>query len=277
MILIGGPYVGEFKYEVLTFRPYLQWLIKYTNPESVYIHTHSNRAFLYDFIDSDNIIPVYEHISREEKGQIGYIHEDVDSKLFQSLVKDIKNNVCQLEDCTKKEIEIYNLNYVKSTPHLSIYKKKFSPIEVPDMPNPYKDKIIFIPHNSEKREILKKVRCFLRDYDDLVIAGNCRTRFRKHNVVLKMIDYYENGLKLLIKMISEAKAVICPISFWTTICNLQHVPVFSWGSNAGQHKEGGIYHFQNEKCVAFPSNDINIILRMIEGFIQEIYNGNNGK
>ena len=91
--------------------------------------------------------------------------------------------------------------------------------------------------------------------------------------MLSKIDYYENGFKLLIKMISEAKAVICPISYWTTICNLQHSPVFSWGESVGQHREDGIYHFNNSKCLALPADDMNIVLHMMEDFLEEVYHG----
>jgi hypothetical protein len=273
MILIGGPFIGSFEQEVLTFRPYLLWLMLQAKPEIVYVNTHANRSFLYDFILDDHALPVYEHISRNELGQLGYIHEDVDSKLFQTFVKDIKTNVCGIEDCSKRDLETYHLSYVRSTPHVSIYKKVFSPIQIPDVENPFKDKIVFIPHSSESREVLSKVKTFLKDYNDLVIAGDTRTRFRNQNVVLSMVDYYENGLKLLVKMISEAKAVVCPLSYWTTICNLQHAPVFSWGKTVGQHREGGIYHFNNKRCLAYPADDMNIVLHMLENFLEEVYNG----
>ena len=101
MILIGGPFIGSFEQEVLTFRPHFLWLILQSEPEIVYVNTHANRSFLYDFVLDDNTLPVYEHISRNETGQRVYIHEDVDSKLFQTLVKDVKSDVCGIEDCSK--------------------------------------------------------------------------------------------------------------------------------------------------------------------------------
>ena len=272
MIMIGGPFVGDFEQEIITFRPWLVWLTLKSNPEKVYVNTHKNRSFLYNF--NEKILPVYEHISRNEIGQIGYTHNDIDSKLFKIMIKDIQNDVCEMEDCSKKSIEIYNLSYIRNTPHMSIYNKIYSPINVPDdIENPYKDKVIFIPSSNEKRDPLSKVKRFLREYHELVIAGDIRTRFKKQNVVLSMIDYYENGFKLLIKIISEAKAVICPISHWTTICNLQQIPVFSWGPNVGQYREDGIYLFGNKKCVTFSSNgNIKVVLHMIENFLEDVYN-----
>ena len=271
MILIAGPFVGNFEQEIITFRPWLMWLMLKSSPEKIYVNTHKNRSFLYHFAE---ILPVYEHISRNEIGQIGYTHTDVDNKLFQTMSKDIKNDVCKIENCSKKDIEIHNLSYVKSNHHISIYNKIYSPIKVAeDIENPYKGKILFIPASTEKRDFLSKVKRLLREYHELVIVGDTRTRFKKQNVILSMIDYYENGFKLLIKMISEAKAVICPISYWTTICNLQQIPVFSWGPNVGQYREDGIYLFNNKKCVTFPSNDnIKVVLHMIENFLEDVYN-----
>ena len=76
----------------------------------------------------------------------------------------------------------------------------------------------------------------------------------------------------MISYISNAKAVICPLSFWTTICNLQGVPVFSWGDNIGQHRVGGIYHFGNDKSLVVPYGDVkdyDRIVNMMEYFIRE--------
>jgi hypothetical protein len=271
MIIIGGPYIGNFEHEVMTFKPYILWLMRTLTVDDVFVNTHKNRAFLYDFIPEENIIPIYEHISRDEMGQVGYIHEQVAQKDFQSFMKDLKNNVCELTECNKRDIGMYNLSYVRSTPHYSIYNKTFSKIVNLDIENPYKGKIVFIPYEAEDFDVLLEVKMFLENYDT-VIAGDKRTAFNDENPVLSMIDYYENGWKLIIKIITEAAAVVCPLSFWTTICNLQQAPVFSWGKNVGQHRSGGIYHFGNDKCMTVSLENIDSVLNMLEHFLEEINN-----
>lgn len=268
MIILGGPYIGNFEHEVMTFRPWLLWLFTRYDIDKMYVNTHKNRSFLYDFIPNENIMPVYEHISRDELGQNGYIHEQVDQRDFQSFVKNIKTQICELnDDCNKRDIITRNLSFVRSTPHYSIYNKTFSKIGNLDIENPYKDKIVFIPYLGEEPDLLK-IKDFLKDLDFIIVGDKCSI-FQNENVVLPMIDYYENGWKLILKIITDARAVVCPLSYWTTICNLQQVPVFSWGGNVGQHRPGGIYYFGNQKCIVVPLNDIDSIINMLEHFLEE--------
>lgn len=266
-VLACGPYIGNFEQEILTFRPYVKWLTEAVSYSKVYVNTHSNRFFLYDFIPEENLIPVYENLSRDESNQVGYIHNKVKQDDFNVIVKKFKDDIIKKEKCNKRNIDLYHLNYVKSTPPYSIYKKIFERINVDTNNN---GKIIFIPSNIEDKI---KLRYIYVNLDDIEIIGDENTYFRKDNKVLSRIDYFENGWKTNIEKITSAKAVICPISFWTTISNLQSIPVFSWGENVSQHREEGIYHFDNKKCFTFPTSpgtDSKIILKMLEYFLEEL-------
>lgn len=274
MILAAGPYIGNFEQEILTFRPYVRWLCEILDYEQIYLNTHFNRFFLYkQFIKEENMIPVYENLTRDEIGQRGYIHRSIKPKDYQILVKNIREKIMKLEDCSRKDIELFNISYVKSTPPQSIYNKRFNSIDVSDIENEYKKKVIFIPSNLDNRERLLGIRNFLKEYDDCITIGDKKTRFRDDNIILNRVDYVENGWKLMVKIITDARAVICPLSFWTAICNLQQTPVFSWGDQVGQHRPGGIYYFNNKKCLAFPASRLEIILTMIGHFLEEVYNG----
>jgi hypothetical protein len=222
-----------------------------------------------DFISSDFILPIFEDLSRDELGQQGYIHNTITQKDYQILLRSIKDIIVGKEGCNKREIEVYGLSYIKSTPPLSIYNKRFLPIGHSEINvEDYVGKIVFIPDRTSSGSILRLIRDSLKDY---VIIGDQKTRFTKDNVVLNLVDYFENGWKYMIQIISKAKAVVCPLSYWTTICNLQAVPVFSWGDHVGQHREGGIYHFGNKNCLAFPFNgNKEVLVKMLKHFLKEL-------
>lgn len=273
MILLTGPYIGNFEQEVITFRPYVKWLSEILEYDKMYISTHSNRAFLYaDIVDEDHVLPIFEDLSRDELGQTGYIHTSISQKDYQVILKGIKDIIVEREGCNKRDVEVYNLSYVKSTPPMSIYNKKFVPIDSTAVMNvaDYENKIVFIPDRTATGSALRTVRDYLQENHDFIIIGDMKTRFTKDNVVLKLVDYFENSWKYMIQIISKAKAVVCPLSYWTTICNLQHTPVFSWGEQVGQHKEDGIYNFNNKKCLAFPNSNQKVLIKMLDHFLGEL-------
>jgi hypothetical protein len=280
MTVLGlGPFIGEFKHEFLTFRPYARWLAEVIDFSNVYVSTHRNRSFMYDFVPKSNIIPVYEVFSRNEQGQKGYVHKDLQQKDFNLLVRKFRDDIVDRESCTKKDIEIHHLNYVKSTPHYSIYNKIFEEISTPDsinIPKEHHNKIVFIPATTEVLEKCSYIYSYLKQEQDCLVVGNIDTWFSNDNVVLSNIDYFENGWKYIVNYISKAKAVICPLSYWTALCNLQNKPVFSWGVSPGQYREGGVYYFGNKKSVVIPADiDTNpdIIIKMIQSFLNEIEKG----
>jgi hypothetical protein len=274
-ILALGPYVGNFEQEILTFRPYVRWLSEVVDHDKVYINTHKNRSFLYrNFIPEDNVLPIYGNLTREELNQKGYIHDSITQKDFNMMIRLFKESIVDIEGCSKRDLELYKLNYTKSVIPQPLHSKIFEKIsDIPEIeiPEEHKGKIVFIPDMSEKNlDRMKEVYSFLIDFDCIVI-GDMNTYFTDDNAILKNIDYTENGWKYIIKYIMEASAVVCPLSFWTTICNLQGVPVYSWGNYVAQHKENGIYHFDNNKSLVFPISDddrTELIIRMLKYFFK---------
>lgn len=282
MKIIGiGPYVGNFEQELLTFRPYVKWLSKVIEYDGLYLNTHINRRFLYDFVSDENIIPVYETFSRDELGQNGYMHGDLCRKDFMLLVKKFKERIIEIEGCNKNEIELYYLNYGKNITNHPYYSKIFNKIEKPNdikVPLEHKNKIVFIPDRSENIERLGMMLSYLKDnYDDeVIVVGNMESWFSSDNVILKFPDYFINGWKYILCYILESKCVICPSSYWTSLCNLQKIPVFSWGLNPGQHRSDGLLNFDNDKCMTIPADketDISVLVNAVDYFIKELNKG----
>lgn len=275
-VLLVGPYIGSFEEEIINFRPYARWLYDIFDFDVIYINTHSNRKFLYNFLPVDYVISTFEYLSRDEISQNGYTHDSINSKDYNLIIKGLKERVSQIEDCNKKDLIVKNLGYTKSTTPMSYHSKKFERIDTDiEIKEEHKKKIVFIPSKNIPRKQLREIKIFLDDREDYLVVGDLKTRYQQNNPVIKMIDYFENGYKYIVQCITEAKAVICPMSHWTIISNLQGVPVFSWGENVGQFKEGGIYHFGNKGCYAIPvSQDTNtkILVDMVDFFVREINN-----
>lgn len=274
-ILALGPYIGSFKEEMLTFRPYIRWLSKAVEWDKIYLSTHINRTFLYDFVPEENIIPVFQQFSRDEENQTGYIHNKISKKDFRLILKIFKEKILEKENCNRKDIEIHHLSYTKNTAPYSIYKKVFE--KIPDVtieiPKYHEDKIIFIPSKQEKLEKLTYIYNWLKSCYNVIIVGSTDTWFSNDNVVLNKIDYFESGFKHIIGYISKAKCIVTPLSYWTVISNLQNKPVFSWGENPGQYRAGGDYNFDNRKCSIIPTSkdtSPDIIIRSMKSFINQI-------
>ncbi len=271
--IIGlGPYIGSFEEEIYNFQPYMRW-IYYNLPKDkkVYLSTHLNRSFLYkDFIDDDNIIPVFHHLTRDELNQVGYIHRNVIQKDYNILVKKFKKNISEIENVSTRNIEIFNIDYLKSKPFYPIDKKYYLPFDVSDVEIDRPVNIVFIPDYREKIERIKFIYDYLNDNYGCVVVGDMKTHLIEKNVVLKNIDYIENGIKYIIKYITEAKAVICPISHWCIISNLQKKNLFCWGEHPGQFRSGGIYNFGNKKCTSISYCDLSTFIKVLNNFLVNI-------
>lgn len=272
-ILAAGPYIGSFEHEIITFRPYIKWLTKVLKYDKIYLNAHSNRSFLYDdFIK--NITNVFENISRDEENQSGYIYSKVKQNDFNIIVRKYKDEIIDREGCSKREIHPYYLNYTKSIVPYPIYNKIFTRIRDIDDVKIESNKIVYIPSTNCSEDRCRKIYDYLiSTYDDVVVVGDTNTYLKNQNSVLNRIDYFINGWKINIKNITEAKAVICPLSYWTVISNLQSVPVFSWGENVSQYREGGIYNLDNKDCFTLATSDdtdIKIITKMIDYFLKPI-------
>lgn len=277
-ILAIGPYLGDFKEEIFTFRPYARWLAEAIEWDKIYLSTHLNRVFLYEnFVPSENIVPVYQQYSRDEKNQAGYVHNKIAKSDFRLVLKKFKDEIIKREKCNKRDIEIHHLSYSKSTPPYSIYNKLFDAI--PDVqikiPKKHENKIIFIPAKTEKMELLAYVYKWLKKEYNVIVVGSTDTWFSNDNVILNQVDYYENGWKYLIQYIARAKAVICPSSYWTGLANLQRKHVFSWGKSPGRFRydmdtdSRGIYNFGNDRCVVIPeTRNVNTIIKGMEDFLE---------
>jgi len=275
MRIIGfGPYIGDFEQEVFTFRPYIKWISEYVESDNIFLSTHSNRTFLYDWIEADNIFPVYEFLTRDELGQFGYVHDQFKTKDFLFLQKIFKEQIVNICKCSKRDIEIFGLNYARNKPVYTVYKKLFTPIPIPDINirEEFKNKIVYIPSvGYHLEEVYKHIHS---NYDvivvgDLKVTGYCSEK----NELLKFADYLENGYKYILKIIDSAKAIICPTGIWTFIANLQGKPVFSFGDAPGIYKDDGTYHFGNDKSLVIPADEetsVESICRMIDYFMEKI-------
>ena len=267
--LLIGPYVGNWEHEIITFRPYARWLHNVLgNNRDVYISTHINRRFLYDWISDDMFIPIYETLSRDETHQYKSIHKDLNAKDFNILTKDIKNTLITRQH-SKNKIKSYSLNYtVNAIVNCPIHNKIFEPINIDDNKGEY---IAFIPDNRTSEKQLSVIYKHLTDkHDNVIIIGDMCTYLKDDNIMLDCVDYFENGYVYIMEYISGANAVICPSSHWTAIANMQGVPVFSWGEVVNQYRDGGIYNFNNDNCIAITTDNntpINIITDMIDYFI----------
>jgi hypothetical protein len=275
-ILAIGPFIGSFEHEIFTFRPYARWLSEAVAWDKIYLSTHMNRLFLYDFVPDENIFPVYQHFSRDEKNQKGYVHENLTKKDFKLILKKFKEEILEKENCNRRDIEIHHLSYSKSTPPYSIYNKIFEEIPFSDIKIPKKveNNIIFIPSKQEKLEKLAYIYKWLKSYNrNIMVVGSTDTWFSNDNIILNKIDYFENGWKYIIQYINNAMAVICPVSYWTGIANLQKKHVFSWGTSPGQYKTDGIYNFNNKNYSIIPADQDtspDIIIKSMKTFIHEI-------
>ena len=272
MIIGCGPYIGSFEQEILTFMPYSRWLSGAVDYNDIYLNTHKDRMWLYDFIPDDNKIPIETELSKDIKNQRGYINKNLSVKKYQELVKSFRDDIIIKANCNKKDIKLYYLNYIKSCPPYSIYNKIFSSLPVE---NAYLDgigKLTYIPHISGDKKLVYKVNDYIKKNYDYIIIGDYDIYLKEFNTLLRNYDGFNNSWKYMINYISKARAVICPLSFWTTICNLQSTPVFSWGEYVGQHKKDGIYYFNNNKSLIVPYNNIldgNKVISMMEYFIKE--------
>ena len=274
--LLIGPYVGDWEQEVMTFRPYARWLQEAIGGDNkVYISAHVNRRFLYNWIDDDMFIPIYENLSRDEDQQYKNIHHGLNIKDFNMLTKHIKAKLLEAQD-TKRKVKTYTFNYtVNSIANCPIYNKLFERIKVD---SEERNNIVFIPDNRETEECINAVyEHLINKYDNVLVIGDTNTYLKDMNPVLDCIDYFENGYIYIMEYINSAKAIICPASHWTAIANMQGIPVFSWGNAVGPYRHDGVYNFNNNKYMAIATDEntpVNIITNMIDYFIEKLEGGN---
>ena len=76
-----------------------------------------------------------------------------------------------------KDIELYNLPYIKSTPVYSTIQKVYQPIQVPDNTIKEKEYVVFIPDESISEKLCDDIYNRLcSEYNVLIIGATNRTQ-----------------------------------------------------------------------------------------------------
>jgi hypothetical protein len=220
--VLFGPFIGDFSTEIITTRPYVRWIYEVLRPEKIFVATHSNRCFLYDWAET---IPVFEDLSRDELNQNGVMHNSVSQKDLMLITKKIKSLVAE------KDILHINVMYSKNPHWYPLYKKIYTPILLNEKKKKTKT-ILFIPTINEKYAITKEIYdSLLEDFgEDVIVAGDMKTHLHENNVMFRNPTYFKDIYYDMVRLISNAKVVITPTSHWTLISQLQGTPVISWGS-----------------------------------------------
>ena len=249
-----GPYVGDFTHEILTFRPHMRYISHITEPSTkVYVSSHPNRAFLYDWIDPLNFIPIYEHISRNEPCQSGFVHNDITKTEFNQITKFIRNQI------PYDTVDIQTLPYVKNTNSISLYQKFYTPFVIPPVDIIKNVDVVCI---FDKSEHSRDVYYNLTNKLDVVVVGDMNNGVEERNILLKNIMFLDNYL-IMFNYIQSAKLVVTNCSEWAFICNIQGIPVFYWGSEFSLYKSSGIMNFDNKKCMSICEMDSSSVVSMI--------------
>lgn len=268
-ILVLGPYFGDWKQEIFTFRPYIQWIKDNIEHKKVIVSSHFNRSFLYDWCDY--FIPIERRFTEEELEQKNYIHKSLSQRDFFKKERYFKDIVCEKENCVRKDLLHYNVNYVKFTPTYPIFQKKFTPIKTDYWK--YESKIVFIPDRLEREDKLLSIYNHLKEKfdNDLIVIGDSKCRLQDKNA-LDLVEYTDKVYKYLIGYITNAKLVVTPTSYWTLISNIQGSPIFSWGRYCSPYKEGGEYHFDNENMIISSDKDtpINVIINQLDYYLEKL-------
>lgn len=262
-----GPFLGSFEQEILTFRPYAKWLQKNGGYDKVFISSHFNRRFLYQDLPYKRFLPVYKQLTRQETEQSGYCHNSVNQKDFMIISKSLKEKVSQQFSISKKDLEVVSLPYVKYASPISIFNKIFEPINVPIANN--KGNIVFIPDVSFNENQTVYIHNHLCDNYDVSVVGDMSCWLSDSNELLEDIEYLQSGYQKIITAITNAKLVITPCSMWTTIANLQKVPVVSWGDNVSPYRQNGMYHLGNNQCKVI-YHDVDTRLDSLLRYIDEV-------
>jgi len=249
-IAMFGPFIGDWKEEIISFRPFIKWIHDNIEFTDYYLSTHFNRKFMYDFISDNNFIPVYESLTRDESKQKNSIHQDIHTKDYSSIIlKNIREDISKRTGYLKKNIFQYGPSYIKSPNVISSINKNFEKLPYDKLGNPAK--IVFIPDRNGSRGVSESIIEHLyKNYNsDFVVIGDKKCILKDENIIYKRVDYFEMVYKLCVDYISNASLVICPCGHWTIISNQQGVYTLSWGKNIGKYKKDGIYGFDNNNCI----------------------------
>lgn len=244
-VAVIGPYIGDLEQELFTFRPYAKYISSNIAVHEIYISSHFNRAFMYDWIPEENFIPVFESLTREEIKQHGYLHDDVTRTDYSQLIKHFKNHIKDMNG--KIDLQVYPPPYIKSTNTISIHQKEFSLLPFPKMDINKKGYISFVANKSDESE---EVYGILNELYDIVVIGNMSNGLKDHNVLLKETDYFSNGYAAMLNYISNSKMLVTNCPVWGMVGNLLGKHMVFWGNSCSQFKASGVYGFDNKNSIS---------------------------
>lgn len=270
-VISVGPFLGDFRTEILYFRPFVQWLHSHMEFESFFVSSHFNRSFLYG--ENITFMPIYECLTRNELNQDKGIHTEIEFKEFLSIKRELKHTISKYCSKNKSDILEYTLPYSNSQSCLvPPYQKCYLPIDFSYYDIDIEDYIVYIPDNTERKSVCLAVYKELKEkYKNVIVIGDLHTYLPEENEIIKKKDYFRNGHRWLLSYLHQAKLIICPGSFWTYLCNLQGLNVVSWSRNPGLYKEEGEYHLGNENCKCFFAKDDKVnLLKMLNYHIEKM-------
>jgi hypothetical protein len=259
-IILCGPYLGDFKTEIMDFYPFCRWVYEVVKPHKMFVSSHINRVFLYNGWATN--IPIFEDLSRDEINQNGLLHNSIMQKDMNIIIKKIKNDISKCVD-NMKDLVFIQTPYSKNNTLFPIYKKIFKPVDIVKKDLGY---ILFIPYINEKYEVNKYMFDFLcNEYgrDNIIVAGDMKIHFHEENAMIHNITYFKDVYKHMFELITNAKVVITPFSHWTYISVLQDTPVVSWGVT-----QSFINNVNNKNVLLHESIPIEKTVNIIKDFIK---------
>lgn len=117
-----GPFVGSFFEEILTFRPFVQWIEQNIVYDDLFVFTHFNRSFLYE----RNVVPIYEQYSLDDSKQKHHLNDDISPELYTIIWKTLRNDVVRITDTQPKDILSLFNKYPKNRVKVSMLNKTFN-------------------------------------------------------------------------------------------------------------------------------------------------------
>lgn len=269
-IISVGPFVGDFKTEILYFRPFVSWLHSHLEYESFFISSHFNRDFLY-CEKNMSFIPVYECLSREELKQLKNQHEDINIKDFNVIKKELKSTISKYCSRNKSDVLEYFIPYT-SLFKIPYYQRLYLPINFNCYNIENKDYVVFIPDKTETEENCKIIyNHLLKKFKTVYIVGDLKIHLLEENIISKKKDYFRNNFKWIYSFLYNSKLIICPGSHWTVLSNMQQYKTISWSKHPGLYKQDGEFYVENDNFKIFvkPKETKNL-LKMIDYFANEL-------
>ncbi len=236
--LLIGPYIGDFKQEIMVFIPYVNYLISSLDYDELFISSHSNRSFLYDHIPNKTFIPVFSNITRDELNLKGYMCANVNKSQYNQISKRIKTDIGITEH--------QHLPYIKSTNTISYYQKEYKPF-IYKQKRIQNNRITVIPSKSDNMVDLYKT---IKDDYDIDVMGDMSNGICDQNIILQRSDYFKIVYSYIFESIYNSLFVITDCPEWAIICNLQHIPLLYWGEDSSMFKTDGIYGFGNKQIIS---------------------------